>query len=81
MLGNFSHLPSAADFFKINLFKTLFLEHYQSVKQFGSRSGPTIVGPDLCPNCFAKVSADDISPLLGCSDPCHCHVLNLSQCL
>ena len=28
-------------FFKINYFKKLFQEHNQSVKQFGSRSGPT----------------------------------------
>ena len=28
-------------FFKINFFKKIFQEHYQSVKQFGSRSGPT----------------------------------------
>ena len=31
----------SADFFKINFFKKLFQEHYLSVKQFGSRSGPT----------------------------------------
>ena len=28
-------------FFKINLFEKLFHEYHQSVKQFGSRSGPT----------------------------------------
>ena len=33
---------SSVDFFlKINFFKKLFQEYYQSVKQFGSRSGPT----------------------------------------
>ena len=28
-------------FFKINVFKKIFQEHYQSIKWFGSRSGPT----------------------------------------
>ena len=30
-------------FFKINVFKKLIQEHYQSVKQFGSRSGPNVM--------------------------------------
>ena len=30
-------------FFKINFFKIFFQEHYQSVKQFGSWSGPTLL--------------------------------------
>ena len=34
-------LLSAADFFKINFFENLFQKCHQSVKQFGSRSGPT----------------------------------------
>ena len=42
MMGNFPcfycHLLT---FFKINLFKKFFHEHYQSVKWFGFRSGPT----------------------------------------
>ena len=38
MLGNF--LPSA-DFFKVNFFEKFFQDDHQSVKQFGSRSGPT----------------------------------------
>ena len=29
-------------FFKLTFFKMIFQEHYQSVKQFGSRSVPTI---------------------------------------
>ena len=37
-------------FFKINFFKKIFQEHYQSVKQFGSRSGP---------NCLQRSAADD----------------------
>ena len=32
---------SSADFFKINFFEKIFQEYHQSVKQFGSRSGPT----------------------------------------
>ena len=33
----------------------------ESVKQFGSRSGPTFVGPDLGLNCLQRFSADDTS--------------------
>ena len=36
-------LLSSADFFKINFFKKLFQEHYESVKRFRSGSGPTWV--------------------------------------
>ena len=32
-----------------------------SVKQFGSRSGPTFVGPDLVPNRLQTLSTDDSS--------------------
>ena len=54
-------LLSSADFFKINFFKKFFQEHYQSVKWFGTRSGPAhySVGPDLEPNCLQRLSADD----------------------
>ena len=53
ILGNFScFLLSSGHFFKINFFKKLFHEHYQSAKQSGSRlcgsrSGPSFVGFDL----------------------------------
>ena len=40
MLG-FSWFVSHSDFFKINFFTKLLQEHYQSVKRFGSRPGPT----------------------------------------
>ena len=40
-------------FFKINFFKNNFQEYHQSVKQFGSRSGPSFVRPDLDPNCLS----------------------------
>ena len=33
-------------FFKINVFKKFFEEYHQSVKQSGSRSGPTECQPD-----------------------------------
>ena len=40
MLGNFScYCCGLLTFFKINVFKKFFQEHYQSVKQLGSRSG------------------------------------------
>ena len=45
-------LSSVDFFFKINFFKKAFREHYQGVKRFGSRLGPTFcsVGP-LDQNC------------------------------
>ena len=43
-------LLSSADFFKINIFKACFQEHYQTVEQFGSRSGS-----DLGPNCLQRL--------------------------
>ena len=45
--------------FQTNFFKKLFQEHYQGIKQFGSRSRPTEVSPDLDPNCLQGLSADD----------------------
>ena len=51
-------------FFKINVFKKFYQEHYSSIKQLGSRSGPMFhVGPDLGPNCLQRISAEDKSPL------------------
>ena len=38
-------------------FQKFYQEHYQSVKRFGSRSGPA----DLDPNCLQRFSADDKS--------------------
>ena len=32
---------SSAEFFQMNFFEKFFQEYHQSVKQFGSRSGPT----------------------------------------
>ena len=47
-------------FFKIIFFEKFFQEYHLSVKQIGSRSGPTFfVGPDLGPNCLQRLSADD----------------------
>ena len=46
---------SSPDFFQTKLLpKKIFQEHYKymSVKQLGLRSGPTVVGPDLGPNCL-----------------------------
>ena len=54
----FHSFLSSAAFFQINFFKKLFLEYHLSVKQFGSRSGPTF---DLRPICLQKLSADDTS--------------------
>ena len=48
----FCHLMT---FFKINIFKKFFHEHYQSVKQFGSRSGLTFCRPWSGSKRFAKL--------------------------
>ena len=57
-------LLASVDFFKNNFIKIFFQEHYQS----GKRS----VGPNLGPNCFLNLSADDKNAKLsgmcfGCS--------------
>ena len=36
------HVLSSADIFKVNYFKTVYQEHYESVKWFAARSRPTI---------------------------------------
>ena len=61
MLGNFSSFFCRLlhFFFKINFFKKFFLERYQSVKRFGSRSDGRYVSSDLGPNCLQRLSADD----------------------
>ena len=41
MLGSCFCFRLLTLFFKLNSLKTLFQRHYQSVKRFGSRSGPT----------------------------------------
>ena len=46
---------SSAEFFKINFFEKFFQECYQSVKQFGSRSGPTFCQAWSGSKLFAKV--------------------------
>ena len=54
------HAFSSAIFFLKPIFrKKIFYEYDQSVKQFGSRPGPTFVGPGLGPNCLQRLSADD----------------------
>ena len=65
-------LLSSADFFQNQLFKKFFQEYHQSVKQFGSRSGRHIVGPDLNPNCLQRLSAD------GSSRPTLCLLRNFA---
>ena len=50
---------SSAFFFKMKLFPKIFQKRHQGVKQFGSRSGPTLVGPEFGPNCLQRFSADD----------------------
>ena len=43
-----------ADFFQNQLFRKIFQEHYQSVKQFGSRSGLTVCRSLSGSKLFAK---------------------------
>ena len=55
MLGNFScFCCRLLTFFKINFFQKFFQEHYQSVKLFGSRSGPTFCRSWSGSKLFAK---------------------------
>ena len=46
---------SLLTFFKINFFKKFFQEHYQWVKRFGSKSGPTFCRSWSGSKLFAKV--------------------------
>ena len=69
MLGNFScfccRLLTFFQwlFFKLKFFKKFFQEHYQSVKQLGSRSVPTFCLPWFESKLFAKViSRWQVSP-------------------
>ena len=69
MLGNFFIIFFCCllTFFKINFFKKIFQEHYQSAKQFGSRSGPKNIY-----QMIARVIVENIFPRnmiinLGCA--------------
>ena len=46
-------LSAGVFFLKINSFKKIFNEHYQSIKRFGSK----VVDPDLGQNCLQLLSA------------------------
>ena len=54
-LKPYTLLLSADFFFKIIFFKKFFQKHYQSVKQFGFRSGPTFCRSWFESKLFAKV--------------------------
>ena len=51
----FHSILLSADFFKINFFEKFFLEYHLNVKQFGSRSGPTLCRAWSGSKLFAKV--------------------------
>ena len=56
MLGNFSwFFCRLLIFFKINFLEKFFQEQYKSVKQFGSRSGPTLCWSWSGSKLFSKV--------------------------
>ena len=58
-LGNFAYFLSSADLFQNqHFFKKFFQEYHQSVKQFGSRSGPTFCQAWSGSKLFAKLPAD-----------------------
>ena len=60
----------SAVFFKINFFKKLFQKHYQNVKRFGSRSGPTFCRAWSRSKLFAKImSRRQNSLLVGKGSP------------
>ena len=61
MPGNFSCLFGClVTFFRINFFRKIFQEHYQGVR-LDPDHDQHFVGPDLGPNCFKGISADDNS--------------------
>ena len=65
---------SSADFFKIYFLKNFFQEHYQSIKQIGSRSGPTLRRPDLGLNWLQRSAAGDkikFAKLASCLECVH----------
>ena len=55
MLGNFTCFFVICSFFKTIFSKKIFPEYHQSVKQFGSRSGPTFCQAWSGSKLFAKV--------------------------
>ena len=59
--GKFYILYLFRIFYQKLLFQKFFQEYHESVKQFGSRSGPTLCRTDLGPNCFKKLSAGTIA--------------------
>ena len=62
-------------FFQISFYQKIFQEHYQSVKQFGTK-----VGPDLGPNSLQRLSADDKSRcMLGNFNAFCCRLLTFFQ--
>ena len=66
MSGNFACFFVICGFFLINFLKNIFQEYHQSVKQFGSRSGPTFCQASSGFKWFAKViSRREKSPLAG----------------
>ena len=47
------------------VFQKFYQEHYQNIKQLGSKSGPMFHGgPDLGPNCFQKILSETLSEYL-----------------
>ena len=80
-LGNFAGIFFCLLIFQTKFFFTkneFFQEYLQRVKQFGSRSGPTFVRPDLGQNCLQRLSADNTSGqrVKGDSNPNDKYVLS-----
>ena len=73
LLGNFSCFCCLLTFLKLNFFKTLFQEDYQSVKQLMDPGQyRRSVGPDLCPNCLQVFTVDDKRSPLSIKERVNC---------
>ena len=60
MLGsNSACFFMSADFFKIHVFEKFFLEYLQYVKRLDPDQAQHNIGPELGPDCFKKLSAED----------------------
>ena len=59
MMGSVHAFCHLLIFFTINFLKKSFQENNLSVKQYGSRSGPTFCRADLGTNCLQRLSVED----------------------
>ena len=60
-MGNIAYFLSSADFLKIIFLKNSFRNAIRVSNSLDSDQGRHFVGPDLCPKCLQRLSADDTS--------------------